>query len=205
MTIKEYGEIEEKFKKDTIGKFIDYDGICGAQCWDLVQLYAVKYLGVPENALGGCNYIRNLLYPPKLNEMLKYFDEVPMDHMLKGDIVVWYSDHIAIFDSFDGVNCFYLTQNDGTGKNPSGCTRLGILYLGDAKAFRLKGVVEDPTPTPEPIPTPEPTKYVVQEGDTLWDICVRFYGDGTKYAEVATKNGIVNPDLIYPGQVIKLW
>jgi nucleoid-associated protein YgaU len=44
--------------------------------------------------------------------------------------------------------------------------------------------------------------YVVQAGDTLWDICKRFFGNGQKYTWLARINGISNPDLIYPGQVL---
>ena len=47
-------------------------------------------------------------------------------------------------------------------------------------------------------------QYVVKSGDTLWDICKRFYGSGEKYREVAAKNGISNPNRIYSGQVIYL-
>lgn len=194
MTIKEYGEIEEKFKNDTLGKVIGY-----GQCWDLIQTYFVKYLGLPESILGGCGLVSNMLYPPKINDLLEYFIEVPETQMLKGDIVIWNIGHIACFDSFDGASCWYVTQNTGTAENPSGCTYLGKLNLGEAHAFRLKNILPD-----EQKEDPKENEYIVKEGDTLWDICVRFYGDGTKYAEVATKNGITNPDLIYPGQVIKL-
>jgi hypothetical protein len=38
--------------------------------------------------------------------------------------------------------------------------------------------------------------HVVKPGETLWSIV------GSKWAEVAAGNGITNPDLIYPGQVI---
>ena len=44
----------------------------------------------------------------------------------------------------------------------------------------------------------------MKSGDTLWDICRSFYGDGEKYAEVAERNGISNPNRIYVGQVINL-
>lgn len=47
-----------------------------------------------------------------------------------------------------------------------------------------------------------PESYTVKQGDSLWAICKRFLDDGAKYAEIATLNGINNPDLIYPGQVI---
>jgi LysM repeat protein len=44
--------------------------------------------------------------------------------------------------------------------------------------------------------------YTVKSGDTLWAICRKELGDGEKYSEVATLNGIANPNRIYPGQVI---
>ena len=49
-----------------------------------------------------------------------------------------------------------------------------------------------------------PKTYTVVSGDTLWAICKKYLGDGEKYPEIASLNGIKNPNLIYPGQVIKL-
>lgn len=49
-----------------------------------------------------------------------------------------------------------------------------------------------------------PKTYTVKKGDTLWKICKGQLGDGSKYREIAKLNGISNPNLIYPGQVIKL-
>lgn len=48
-----------------------------------------------------------------------------------------------------------------------------------------------------------PKPYVVKKGDTLWGICKRILGDGSKYKQVAKLNHIANPNRIYPGQVIK--
>ncbi|MEA5084348.1 MAG: LysM domain-containing protein [Lachnospiraceae bacterium] len=48
-----------------------------------------------------------------------------------------------------------------------------------------------------------PKTYTVKSGDTLWAICKANLGDGSKYKDIATLNGIANPNLIYPGQVIK--
>lgn len=45
------------------------------------------------------------------------------------------------------------------------------------------------------------TYYTVVSGDTLWGIAEKFYGDGSRYPEIAKANNISNPDLIYPGQV----
>jgi LysM repeat protein len=46
--------------------------------------------------------------------------------------------------------------------------------------------------------------YTVVKGDTLWSICKKYLGDGQKYKEVAKLNNISNPDLIYPGQKLRL-
>lgn len=53
-------------------------------------------------------------------------------------------------------------------------------------------------------PSSSPKLYTIKKGDTLWAVCRREYGDGAKYKDVAEENGIVNPNLIYPGQVIRL-
>lgn len=45
--------------------------------------------------------------------------------------------------------------------------------------------------------------YTVKKGDNLWNICKSKLNDPTKCWEVAKKNNIKNPNLIYPGQVIK--
>jgi len=49
----------------------------------------------------------------------------------------------------------------------------------------------------------DPKSHKVEKGDTLWAICKKYLGDPTKYPEIAKKNNIKNPNLIYPGQVIK--
>jgi len=47
--------------------------------------------------------------------------------------------------------------------------------------------------------------YTIQEGDTLWGICERFYNDGSKCYKLAELNGIENPNLIYAGDTITLY
>ena len=48
--------------------------------------------------------------------------------------------------------------------------------------------------------------YTVVKGDCLSVICRRFYGSGTAkyYNALATYNGIKNPHLIFPGQVLTI-
>lgn len=47
-----------------------------------------------------------------------------------------------------------------------------------------------------------PKEYIVKEGDTLSKIAEMY---GTTYQRLAEINGIKNPNLIYPGQVIKIF
>ena len=49
-----------------------------------------------------------------------------------------------------------------------------------------------------------PKSYTVKKGDNLWNICKSKLNDSTKCWEIAKKNNIKNPHLIYPGQLIKL-
>ncbi|WP_459957884.1 LysM peptidoglycan-binding domain-containing protein [Nocardia sp. IFM 10818] len=53
-----------------------------------------------------------------------------------------------------------------------------------------------------PAPQPDVVTHVVVEGDTLWDLAVRFYTDGTEFALIAAANHIADPNLIFPGQVL---
>ncbi len=64
---------------------------------------------------------------------------------------------------------------------------------------------------PRPHPRPEPKgqrtaaqTYTVKKGDCLWNIAKSVYGSGTWCYELARKNNIKNPDLIYPGQVLEI-
>ena len=48
--------------------------------------------------------------------------------------------------------------------------------------------------------------YTVKKGDCLWHITKAFYGNGSDYRTIynANKDIIKNPNLIYPGQVLKI-
>jgi LysM repeat protein len=56
-----------------------------------------------------------------------------------------------------------------------------------------------PTATRTPTPRPAAASYVVQRGDTLYAIGRRF---GVSHIEIARANNIINPGLIYVGQVL---
>lgn len=48
--------------------------------------------------------------------------------------------------------------------------------------------------------------YVIEKGDTLWEIAEKAYGDGTKYKKIVEVNRevIKNADKIFPGQKIRI-
>ena len=49
-------------------------------------------------------------------------------------------------------------------------------------------------------PAPQNRYYTVVRGDTLWGIAQKFYGNGSRYPEIARANNIANPDIIHVGQ-----
>jgi len=67
----------------------------------------------------------------------------------------------------------------------------------------------EPKPAPAPAPeseTPEQTVYVVQPGDTLGGIALKYYGEAHKYMKIfeANREILDNPDVIKPGQELKI-
>jgi len=45
--------------------------------------------------------------------------------------------------------------------------------------------------------------YTVKEGDTLWDIAIEFYGEGSAYEKIKNANSL-DSDTIYSGQILKI-
>ena len=84
------------------------------------------------------------------------------------------------------------------------------VFYGDATAWDKylgsgSGVVTPSNPKPS-APVEQPSKsyqtYTVKSGDTLSAIASKF---GTSYQKIASDNGIPNPNIIHPGQVLKIY
>ena len=70
---------------------------------------------------------------------------------------------------------------------------LGLLL--SCSAFAAEPVALNPA---------HPERYTVVKGDTLWHIAIRYLGDPCRYPELARLSRIRNPDLIHPGDKVKI-
>ncbi|MGB9911130.1 MAG: LysM peptidoglycan-binding domain-containing protein [Microgenomates group bacterium] len=68
--------------------------------------------------------------------------------------------------------------------------------------------VEPKTITKKPVASVgspiEGDTYTVVKGDHLWGIALRAYGDGYQWVKIARENKLANPNLIHPGNVLKI-
>lgn len=141
----------EEFKNKYNGQYVDVDSYPKDwkwQCFDLAQLYNREVLNVPDYVLAGCEVVKNMLYGEKRKQLDEFFDEVDVERMLPGDVCIWGcgdAGHIAIFDSWDGHDCWYFSQN------PNPCQVIPIV-LDDHHAFRRKKATP---PLPPITPTVE--------------------------------------------------
>lgn len=124
-----------EFKNKYNGRYVDYDKHYGPQCWDLGQAYFVECLELPTYILQGSGLVSNMLVPPKRALMDEFFDEVPMNRMEQGDVVIWNWGHIAVYDHYENDKCYYFSQNPGP-------CHIEHISSNGGYAFRKKGVAK---------------------------------------------------------------
>jgi nucleoid-associated protein YgaU len=98
-----------------------------------------------------------------------------------------------------GIEGFEYGERDGTGD---------VYFTLELREYRFLKVPTQqltkkgytPPETQRPVTKPTPDTYTVKAGDTLWAIAKRATGNGANYKQIASKNGIKNPNLIHPGQ-----
>lgn len=81
----------------------------------------------------------------------------------------------------------------------NGISNPNLIFVGDV--LKLPAKETEKETEKEPVKEPEQKTYTVQSGDTLWSIASKF---NTTISQIAKDNGIENPNLIYPGTVLKL-
>lgn len=84
-----------------------------------------------------------------------------------------------------------------------------VLILGNMAGVsaiddRISVIASEASPTPAPAAAAE--MYEVQSGDSLSKIAKKFYGDPMRYKElfVANQPMLKDPNLIYPGQMLRI-
>ncbi len=92
----------------------------------------------------------------------------------------------------DGTNDLYVTLNLRQYRKPQ-VPVLSASGGGETSRSSSTGAAQQRT-------------YTVAQGDTLWGIAKKFYGDGGQYTRIAAANStaVKNPNLIYPGQVLTI-
>lgn len=91
---------------------------------------------------------------------------------------------------------YTVTYTNYNGTHPIHCGSLGWCRLEDVKLDGATG-----TTTGATTGATNDVVYTVKSGDTLSGICSRY---GANWKNVASYNGLKNPNLIYPGQKIKI-
>lgn len=181
----------DSFIKSYLGKSIDYDGVSGVQCVDLIKVYLDKCFGIKAGAWGNAkDYYENFNNVSALKTNFTKIANTPSFIPQKGDICVWgknVSDshnygHIAIATGEGNTSEFYTYDQNWGGKPMKKVKHkysafLGVLRPKDQTPF--KGTTTTPTKT-----TLTPTNpYKVGDVITLTtNVNVRT-GAGTSYAK----------------------
>ena len=131
------------------------------------------------------------------------FLETYLSRDLNRRYALWFARYGSRYDGID----YGIWQYTSTGSIPgiTGNVDLDTGYVDYASVIRKAGLNHlGSKPVPPPKPTPPPADYityVVQSGDTLSEIAVRY---GTTYQTLAALNNISDPNLIHPGQTIRV-
>lgn len=98
--------------KKNLGKGIDFDGVYGVQCVDLVKHYIKNVLGITPQSIGNAiEYYNKRNTSPYLKKNFKWIDNYPEFIPKKGDICVFTSKsghgHVAIATGEGTTSWFY--------------------------------------------------------------------------------------------------
>jgi nucleoid-associated protein YgaU len=120
-----------------------------------------------------------------------------------------------IEEVLQGVDQIKMVDNQLVIKVPESvlASESGTVTVGGGSGPEISAaeVASEETPpaeeaSPEPTEAADSSTYTVQSGDTLWKIAEEAYGSGGEYMKIfeANRDQLDNPDLIRPGQVLKI-
>lgn len=131
---------------------------------------------------------------------------IPPTPVLPDDFTSTILHHVRAGDTVSAIAQQYGSTVDAIAK-VNGLSDVGLIYVGQVLVVPVKGEVYPPPPTFTPVVTQTDSDgqpvvtYTVVAGDTLYGIAARF---NTTIQTLAQINNIVNPNLIYPGQVLRV-
>ena len=141
--------------------------------------------------LAFCDMVKSAGYQPMLYTNLNWATNyIDMSQIDNAGIRVWIAQYNTTLD-YKGN--YFLWQYTNRGKVAGIPTNVNLNYLGGDS-----GEITPPQP-----PVTDNDTYTVRSGDTLWDIAQSQLGNGSRYKEIMTLNGLTS-DVIQPGQVLKL-
>ena len=120
---------------------------------------------------------------------------------IKGRYYTWVAHVRSGTDLYKGQHDLWQNSASGRIDGISGNVDTDYLYSGFTNGNIPPQPAPQPQPHPAPAPSPSEQTYVVQPGDTLSAIALRFH---TTVQALAEKNGIANPNLIIAGQKLKI-
>lgn len=114
-------------------------------------------------------------------------------------------DHIE--QDNPGIKDLKVAYNDGVVSLSGSAADAAAMEKAVLMAGNVKGVTEVKA---EGVKAPEPAEevayYVIEKGDTLSAIAKKYYGKASEYPRIfeANREVIKDPDLIFPGQKIRI-
>ena len=193
-------DIDTKYPNFYNGKKNGYDWCDVFVDWCFIQAYGVenakRLLCQPDKSLGaGCTY--SYMYYKKKNQVGKAPE-------IGAQIFFGYSeddlDHTGIVIDFDLNYVWTIEGNTGSNTNEVKKKRY---YRSYTWIFGYGYPKFDEKVNPSPAPSPSDyTTYTVVAGDTLSEIAERYH---TTVDAIVKANNIEDPNLIYPGQTLKIY
>lgn len=170
--------------------------------------------GVTDAILGFCDYLEDKGYYVGVYSSLSWFGKQIQVNRL-GKITKWVARWQQSANNKPNVSfsSFDMWQYTDSAKVGGKTVDSDICYIDFAKVIKGKGLngfslTSEATNTPQetqktqnPYKVTKEKTYVVQEGDTLGAIAIRY---GTTVNALCKKNNIVNKNLIRKGQVLKI-
>lgn len=194
-----------QFKSRWLGKSIDYDGIYGKQCVDLIKQYMAENYGLKPGAWG--NAI-DYYYNTHANVLGK-FDRLATNQARRGDIVILKGingnpyGHIGIADGNSGFATVTILEQNGSSGNGSGVGGDAI-RLRAVPLWRVVGVLRPKVAKPSNQMPPVGSSIQILKGVTR----TTFRAGTTKVAGhiYATDNTYIYTvrgyDPVYGGRVL---